>query len=167
MKPARLSIARVNALSREDFIARFGAVYEHSPWVAGEACDSRPFADCDALAQAMQQTVLRAGRSRQLELLRSHPKLGARLALTVLSQSEQAGAGIRSASPAERAELAALNQAYECSFGFPFILAVRNASLREILASCRSRVGASPEAEFDEALRQVFRIAGFRLADLC
>jgi 2-oxo-4-hydroxy-4-carboxy-5-ureidoimidazoline decarboxylase len=167
MKPAKLPIAGVNALSREDFIARFGAVYEHSPWVAEEVCGLRPFADRDALAKAMREAVLAAGRERQLELLRSHPELGARLALTALSHSEQAGAGIGAASPAERTELSTLNTAYERRFGFPFILAVKNATLPEILASCRSRVGADAAAEFAEALRQVFRIAEFRLADLC
>lgn len=167
MTSPRLSIAEVNALDEASFVARFGAVYEHSPWVAEEVCGLRPFADRDALAKAMREAVLRAGRERQLELLRSHPKLGARLALTALSQSEQAGAGIVSASPAERAELSALNEAYERRFGFPFILAVKNATVPEILASCRGRVDASAEAEFDEALAQVFRIAGFRLADLC
>jgi OHCU decarboxylase len=84
-----------------------------------------------------------------------------------LSHSEQAGAGIGAASPAERTELSTLNTAYERRFGFPFILAVKNATLPEILASCRSRIGADAATEFAEALRQVFRIAEFRLADLC
>ncbi|MGQ0383769.1 MAG: 2-oxo-4-hydroxy-4-carboxy-5-ureidoimidazoline decarboxylase [Gammaproteobacteria bacterium] len=167
MKPERLSIPAVNALDRGEFVARFGAVYEHSPWVARDAWPSRPFADRDALAEAMRQAVLRAGREHQLELLRAHPKLGARLALTALSRAEQSGAGLGSATAEERAELLALNEAYERRFGFPFILAVKNATVAEILASCRSRSGAPPQAEFDEALRQVFRIAGFRLADLC
>ncbi|MGQ0428390.1 MAG: 2-oxo-4-hydroxy-4-carboxy-5-ureidoimidazoline decarboxylase [Gammaproteobacteria bacterium] len=167
MTRERLSIAHVNALAREEFVARFGAVYEHSSWVAETAWQARPFADREALARAMQDAVQGAGRDRQLELLRAHPKLGARLALTAFSQAEQAGAGLKSAPAAERAELAALNDAYERNFGFPFILAVRNAAVPEILESCRRRAGASPEAEFDEALRQVFRVADYRLAELC
>jgi len=167
MRPVRLSIAELNALDRGAFIARFGAVYEHSPWVAERAWAARPFADRDALAQAMQQAVLRAGRERQLELLRAHPTLGTRLALSGFSKAEQSGAGIEAASAADRAELQALNARYEERFGFPFILAVKNAALPDILASCRHRVAAAPQAEFDESLRQVFRIAGFRLADLC
>lgn len=167
MTAGRLSIAEVNALDREAFVTRFGAVYEHSPWAAELAWASRPFADRDALAAAMQRAVLGAGRERQLALLRAHPKLGTRLALSAHSQAEQAGAGIAAGSAGERAELAGLNERYERRFGFPFILAVKGATLPEILASCRQRVGAEPAAEFDEALRQVFRIAGFRLADLC
>lgn len=167
MTTARLSIAEVNALDRAALVARFGAVYEHSPWVAEQAWDARPFADREALAQAMQDAVLCASRERQLALLRAHPKLGTRLALSGFSKAEQSGAGIQAASDAERAELQRLNARYEKRFGFPFILAVKNAALPEILASCRRRVDADPAEEFDEALRQVFRIAAFRIADLC
>lgn len=167
MTGARLSIGELNALDRDAFVAHFGTVYEHSPWVAEQAWASRPFADREALAQAMQQAVLRAGRERQLGLLRAHPKLGTRLALSGYSRAEQSGAGIEAASDVDRAELRALNARYEARFGFPFILAVKNATLPEILAGCRRRVDADPADEFDEALRQVFRIAGFRLADLC
>jgi len=161
------SIEEANSLDRAAFVARFGGIYEKSPWVAEEAWERRPFADRDALEQALQDTVRQAARSRQLELLRAHPRLGTRLALSGYSQMEQAGAGLGELTAAERSELEALNESYERKFGFPFIYAVRNASLRAILESCRSRIGADAGAEFDESLRQVFRIAAFRLADLC
>ena len=163
----KLSIAEVNALDRGVFIARFGSIYEQSPWVAEIAWASRPFADRAALEQAMQDAVRRAGRERQLQLLQAHPRLGTRLALSGHSQTEQAGAGLNALSAVERSELEVLNDAYERRFGFPFIFAVRAASLRAILESCRSRIRADADAEFDEGLRQVFRIAAFRLADLC
>jgi 2-oxo-4-hydroxy-4-carboxy-5-ureidoimidazoline decarboxylase len=161
------SFAAINALDRAAFLARFGAIYEQSPWVADAAWERRPFADRAALEHALQDVVRHAGRSRQLELLRAHPRLGTRLALSGHSRAEQAGAGLGELTGADRSELEALNDAYERKFDFPFILAVRNADLRTILASCRSRIGADADTEFDESLRQVFRIAAFRLADLC
>jgi 2-oxo-4-hydroxy-4-carboxy-5-ureidoimidazoline decarboxylase len=161
-----MPIAAVNVLDRAGFVARFGGVYEHSPWVAEEAGEARPFADRAALEKAMRDVVLGAGRERQLALLRAHPRLGTRLELTVYSRSEQSGAGIASASDDERTELARLNKTYEDRFGFPFILAVRGATVPTILESCRARVAHDAETEFEEALRQVLRIAHFRLADL-
>ncbi len=161
------SIVAANALDRDAFVARFGGIYEQSPWVAELAWRARPFADRAALEQAMQQVVQRAGRERQLELLKAHPRLGTRLALSGHSRSEQAGAGLNELTDVERSELETLNDAYERKFGFPFILAVRAASLRSILASLRSRMDADPAAEFDASLREVFRIAAFRLADRC
>jgi 2-oxo-4-hydroxy-4-carboxy-5-ureidoimidazoline decarboxylase len=160
-------IEEANSLDRAAFVARFGGIYEQSPWVAEAAWERRPFADRSAFERAMQETVRQAGRPRQLELLRAHPRLGARLALSGFSQAEQAGVGLGELTAAERAELEALNESYERKFGFPFIFAVRNASLRAILESCRNRIGADAAVEFDESLRQVYRIAAFRLADLC
>jgi OHCU decarboxylase len=165
--PMPLAIAEVNALDRDEFIGRFGGVYEQSPWVAGQAWLARPFADRGALELAMREAVLRAGHERQLALLRAHPQLGTRLTLSGHSRAEQAGAGLDRLDDAERSALAALNEEYERKFGHPYILAVRGASLHAIQDDLRARIGAGAAQEFDEALRQVFRIAAFRLADLC
>jgi 2-oxo-4-hydroxy-4-carboxy-5-ureidoimidazoline decarboxylase len=161
-----MSIAQVNGLDRAAFVGRFAAVYERSPWVAEGAWNARPFADRAALEQAMRDVVLGAGHDLQLALLRAHPRLGQRLELSGSSRAEQAAAGIGSASLAEREKLAFLNRAYEQKFGFPFILAVRNANVATILESCRTRTAHEASVEFAEALRQVFRIAQFRLSDL-
>lgn len=166
MSASRISLAALNSMDRGAFVATLGGIYERSPWVAEKATGSRPFASRDALEHRMQEIVLAAGRAQQLELLRMHPALGTRLALSGYSRAEQADAGLQKASADERAELERLNGEYERKFGFPFILAVRNADLGTILASCRARIGADADAEFNESLRQVFRIAGFRLADL-
>ena len=161
-----LSMAEVNSMERAAFVAAFGAVYERSPWVAEGAWAMRPFADPAALERSFQTIVLNAGDARQLELLRMHPRLGTRKPLSGYSQAEQAGAGLLAAAEREREQLAVLNQAYEQKFGFPFIIAVRNASLQTILASCEGRMNNDVQTEFDESLRQVFTIARFRLSDL-
>jgi OHCU decarboxylase len=95
-----------------------------------------------------------------------HPALGTRQELSGYSRSEQAGAGLLRAAETERHELEILNRSYEIKFGFPFILAVRDANLRTILDTCRTRLNRDFDAEFEESLRQVFRIAEFRLGDL-
>jgi 2-oxo-4-hydroxy-4-carboxy-5-ureidoimidazoline decarboxylase len=166
MTSPSLTIAEVNSLGRTEFIGRFGSVYEKSPWVAEGAWNARPFADAAAIENALADVVRHASQAQQLELLRQHPRLGTRLALSGYSRSEQAGAGLLDAGAAERAELERLNSAYEGKFGFPFILAVRNANTRSILDSCRTRINHDEKSEFDESLRQVFKIAHFRLSDL-
>jgi 2-oxo-4-hydroxy-4-carboxy-5-ureidoimidazoline decarboxylase len=166
MSEPRLSIAAVNAMGRAQFVSRFGAVYEKSPWVAEAAWNARPFTDPAALEHALAEAVRKANHAQQLELLHNHPRLGTRLALSGYSHSEQARAGLLAASDAERTQLAQLNEAYEAKFGFPFILAVRNANARSILDSCRTRINHDAQSEFDESLRQVFKIAHFRLSDL-
>jgi len=59
-----------------------------------------------------------------------------------------------------------MNAAYRSRFGWPFILAVRNATKRTILASFKARVRAGVGAERDECLRQVDKIAWMRLLAL-
>jgi OHCU decarboxylase len=166
MTGSPLTIAEVNAMDQAEFVSRFGAIYEKSPWVAKGAWHAGPFANGTALENALADVVRQASRAQQLGLLRQHPRLGTRLALSGFSRSEQAGAGLLDVSAAERAELEQLNNSYETKFDFPFILAVRNANSRSILDSCRTRINHDEQSEFDESLRQVFKIAHFRLSDL-
>jgi OHCU decarboxylase len=161
------------ALEREAFTARFGAVYEHSPWVAETVFEAglaprhdRP----SGLHEAMKAVVESASRERQLALLRAHPDLAGRLAtaggLTAHSASEQAGAGLDRCTPAEFARFTALNDAYKSRFGFPFIVAVKGKSRGEILGAFEARVGNDAATEFRTALDEVHKIALFRLREL-
>ena len=60
----------------------------------------------------------------------------------------------------------ALNAAYRDKFGFPFLYAVRGSTKQDILNALETRLLATREAELEEALRQVYRIARFRLEEL-
>jgi 2-oxo-4-hydroxy-4-carboxy-5-ureidoimidazoline decarboxylase len=166
MTRRRLTMAEVNRLDRDAFVARFGGVFEHSPWVAEAAWEERPFASVDALLDAMLRAVREAPEERRMALIREHPDLGARFAMSEESAREQQGAGLDRLTEAEFAELSALNRTYAERFGFPFILAVRGKTKEDVLDALRARVGRSAEEERREALRQIGRIAAFRLADL-
>jgi|EP01049_Picozoa_sp_SAG25_P015419 2-oxo-4-hydroxy-4-carboxy-5-ureidoimidazoline decarboxylase len=48
-----------------------------------------------------------------------------------------------------------MNTDYKARFGFPFILAIRNATKRTILGAYASRLGNPPGAELANALAQV------------
>jgi 2-oxo-4-hydroxy-4-carboxy-5-ureidoimidazoline decarboxylase len=162
---ATTTLAALNAADRAAFVALLAGVYEHSPWVAERAWNARPFADRNALAAALDRAVAGATREEQLDLIRSHPRLGARAPMAQRSEAEQSGAGLRTMTDNERARLIGLNEEYERRFGFPFILAVKGLSVRDIIANCRARLGNDATAEHEEALSQIRRIAGFRLAD--
>ena len=151
-----------------EFIARYGGVYEHSPWIAEAVWDAGAVPDeIPALADLMAARVEAAGEAVQLALLRAHPDLAGKLAvrggLTASSTSEQAGAGLDLCSPEEFEEFQRLNDAYTSRFGFPFILAVKGYDRTGILDAFRRRVGNGRPAEFREALDQVHRIARLRL----
>jgi len=161
-----MTIAELNALDTASFVAAVGWVFEHSPWVAERASHSRPFPSLDALHAAMTEQVERATFAEKLALLQAHPDLGARARLSQASTAEQAGAGLDSLTPGEFEQLHRLNAAYRKRFGFPFLLAVKGSTKHDILQSLQARMEASPEDEYREALRQVYRIARFRLEGL-
>jgi OHCU decarboxylase len=111
-----------------------------------------------------------ASEDERLGVLRAHPDLAGKLAaakrLTAESTSEQASAGLDALTDAERARFSELNAAYVEKHGFPFIIAVRDHDKASILQAFVRRIENDRATEFDEACRQVERIAEFRLMDL-
>ncbi len=75
MTAERVTIEALNGLDRDGFMARLGAIFERSPWVAEGAFGRRPFADRAALEAAMRDVVEGAGADRQLALIAAHPEL--------------------------------------------------------------------------------------------
>ncbi len=153
---------------RDAFIARYGSIYEHSPWVAAAVFGLPGTETTDGLARMMRAVVDDAGPERLLALLRAHPELACRQvdALTEASQGEQRGAGLDRCTAEEFAEFQRLNAAYRAKFGFPFIVAVKGLDRAGILAQFRQRIEHDSDTEFRTAVQQVHRIAGFRLAAL-
>lgn len=155
-------------MNRDAFVARYGAIYEHSAWVPERAWDGGIDLGAD-VGPAFRRVVDRASRAEQLALLRAHPDLAGRLAigsLTPQSAAEQAAAGLLRCTADEFAQFHALNEDYVKRFGFPFIIAVTGLSRADILAAFGQRVDGTQEEEFRNALGEVHRIAQFRLAAL-
>ena len=161
-----MTMDQLNSLDRDAFVQAVGSVFEHSPWVAARAWERKPFAAVDALHRAMTAQVEQAAPAEQLELLRAHPDLGTRLRVTEASTQEQAAAGLDRLTADEFEHLNQLNAEYRARFDFPFLFAVKGSTKYDVLQAFEQRLRSSREEEFQEALRQVYRIAGFRLQDI-
>ena len=164
-----ITLEAVNAMNPADFIAAFGDIAEHSPWVAVRAAEARPFAGKRDMIEAFSDEVREAGPAEKLKLLQAHPDLAGKAAVAgdvaEESRREQAGAGLDRLTPEEFARFTELNDAYTAKFGFPFILAVRGADKQTILAAFAERIERDPQAELAMALSEVTRIIAFRLED--
>jgi 2-oxo-4-hydroxy-4-carboxy-5-ureidoimidazoline decarboxylase len=160
-----MTIDDLNAMSRDGFVEAVGWVFEHSPWVAERAWPRRPFESVSALHDAMVAEVNAAPLAEQTALLRAHPDLGARVS-SEASLREQARVGLDALTAADAERLRTLNAAYREKFGFPFLLAVKGATKDDILKALERRLPSPRDAEQQEAMRQVFRIARFRLEEL-
>jgi OHCU decarboxylase len=157
------------ALSRDDFLARFGGVYEASPWAAEAVYPAWARGELSgpgALRSAMRAVVDAAPREQRLALIRAHPELASRTQMADASVREQSGAGLDQCSAEEFASFQRLNAAYNVRFGHPFIVAVTGLTRSGILAAFETRLANSPEVEFETCMGEIHRIAGFRLAGL-
>ena len=165
-------LKRPSAMSRRDFVAAFGGVFEHSPWIAEAAHELElgPMHDsATGLHNALTRIFRSAGEERRLAVLNAHPDLAGKLAsagrLTAESTGEQASAGLDMLTDAERARFTALNEAYVAKHGFPFIIAVKDNTKAGILEAFERRIENDRATEFAEACRQVERIAALRLIE--
>lgn len=146
------------------WLARFGAVFEHSPWVAEGAWRERPYVDVDELHKAMMRVVESASREKKLALVRAHPELAGGESLTVDSTSEQGRLGFHRLSRSELERMERLNRAYRDKFGFPCIVALRlHANRDSVMREMERRLGNNADAELDTALEQIGHITRGRL----
>ncbi len=162
-----------NTKDRNTFVARFGGVFEHSPWVAEAAFDAGlPDGPLSAkvLHEYMVAALRRGSEAQKMALIEAHPDLAGRLAqagrLTAASTAEQASAGLDLLSDAERTRFIELNQQYKARFGMPFIMAVKGRSKKEILEAFAERLHNDKAREIATALEQIECIALLRLKEM-
>ncbi len=162
-----MTLDDINALDQAAFVARFGALFEHSPWVIERAAAMRPFADLHA---GLMAALAAAGPDEQLALIRAHPELAGKAAidrtLTEASAAEQASAGLDRLTPDEFARFHALNASYRARFDFPFIICVRLTDKAGILAAMERRMAHDRATEIAAALAQIGEIVRLRLEDM-
>jgi 2-oxo-4-hydroxy-4-carboxy-5-ureidoimidazoline decarboxylase len=167
LDPTEAALAALSRLSQADFVARLDGIFEHSPWIAERAWSAGPFLNVDALHAAMTLVVDTASESEQLGLICAHPELAGKEAeagtLTTASTGEQRGAGLDQCSKEELERLRELNRAYRERFGFPFVIAVKGLSRYQIMDAVEARLANDRSTEFRTCVREIGKIARFRL----
>ena len=162
-----MTLDEVNALPAQEFVSRYGALFEHSPWVVVRAAGLRPFADLHA---GLMQALEAASAEEKLALIRAHPELAGKAAidktLTQASTAEQASAGLDRLTPQEFARFHALNAAYRAAHDMPFIICVRLTDKAGILAAMEARAANDTETEVATALGEIGKIVKLRLEDM-
>ena len=160
------SIEKFNKLSKVEFISIFGNIFEKTEWVAEKCYESKPYNNLDELVSKMMKIFENIEKERHLEILNSHPNLAVEKKLTEDSKNEQKNASLNQCTDKEFIEFKKLNEEYKKKFGFPFIIAVKGKNKEEILNSFRQRITNNINLEFEEAKKQVKKIASFRLSEI-
>ena len=157
---------KINNLSKSDFISTFGNVFEKTNWIAEKAYKTKPFNNMDKLFSMMMKIFENSKKENHLKILNAHPDLVVEKKLTDDSKKEQNNASLNECSDQEFKEFTKLNKDYKKKFGFPFIIAVKGKKKKEILDNFRQRITNNINSEFEEAKKQVKKIANFRLNEI-
>jgi len=160
---------KIEKLSETEFVKAFGNIFENANWIAKKLYKQQPFVSFQDLVEKMIFIFEKANSQVQLEILNSHPDLADKIkigSLTPDSNKEQSNAGLNQCNEEEFSDFKNLNLIYKKKFGFPFIIAVKGKNKIEILINFKKRVLSNKKVEFDEAIKQVKRIANFRLEEL-
>ena len=165
-----MTIQEVNSLSQEQFAGRLGFLFEGSPWIAEQAWHARPFDSLDGLHRALCRVMYEATGEQQVSLIRAHPDLVGRAALsgslTPESSREQAAAGLDRLTAEEVATFGRLNREYKERFGFPFVICARENKKDGILAGFAARLDNTREQEIEVAVGEICKICHYRLLDV-
>ena len=160
------SIDTFNKLNKSEFLSTFGNVFERTEWIAEKCYDSKPYNNVQELVNKMMEVFENSIKEKHLEILNSHPDLAVKKKLTKESENEQANANLNQCTNEEFEEFNKLNEKYKKKFGFPFIIAVKGKNKNEILNIFRQRITNNINLEFEEAKKQVKKIATFRLSEI-
>jgi 2-oxo-4-hydroxy-4-carboxy-5-ureidoimidazoline decarboxylase len=160
-------LSDLNACSKDDFVAALANIFEHSPWIAGQAASGRPFAGVKQLFATMKAAVDRAPPELRLALIKAHPDLANKTqraaGLTVESSAEQDSVGLDRLSDAEYQAFERVNNAYRTKFGFPYIVCVRRHTKDSILRDFERRLPNDAGVETQKSIDEISRIAALRL----
>ena len=161
-------INKINKLAQSKFIKVFANIFENGRWIAEELYKQKPFKDFHELSLKMMNIFETSTKEKKLKILNDHPDLANKAKISSLtpdSSKEQKSAGLDHSSEEEFSEFEKLNNDYK-KFGFPFILAIKGKNKIEILNNFRKRINSKQELEFNEAIKQVKKIANLRLEEL-
>jgi 2-oxo-4-hydroxy-4-carboxy-5-ureidoimidazoline decarboxylase len=166
------TISEINQVDAGEAVDLLGGLFEQSPRIVEAAWRQAPFESVTALHAALCQVVRTSPRTDQLALIRAHPYLVGAAAragtLTRESTGEQraAGLGPDDLTADDLASFTRSNADYQARFGFPFVICARENKKASILAGFRARMDNDPATERYTAIREIERIAWYRLNDL-
>ena len=163
------TIDKINKLSRSEFVEIFANIFEKTKWVAEKLYNQKPFDNFENLSSKILDIFENITKEEQLKILKAHPDLADKTkigSLTKNSRNEQNNAGLDQCSEKEFEEFRNLNSRYKKKFGFPFIYAVKGKTKAEILSNFKQRVSCDINVEFNEAKKQVKKIASLRLDEI-
>ncbi|KFC69916.1 Chitooligosaccharide deacetylase, putative uricase [Devosia sp. LC5] len=163
-----LDLVRLNTCTTDEFADLLGGVLEHAQYLVRRAADARPFADLDALHQAIMRQAEALPEAELVAFLSGHPEIAGSEAragtMTSHSTAEQGRLNLGQLPEGEAARWIDLNARYRSQFGFPFIIRVAEHDYASLLSVFMQRLDNDRQNELSQALSEIGKISRHRLA---
>lgn len=160
----------LDAMGATDFAAALSPLFEGAPRFVDRIGADRPYGSYGSMLERARVIALTMPEEEQIQLLGSHPAIGAPPAsISELSYREQGydrQAAVGDDAAVLQGELERLNAAYENRFGFRFVIFVAGRPKAEIARIIASSLELDRDAEKERALADVVAIAEDRLRRL-
>lgn len=132
------------------------AVFERAPGLAERVRGSDPA----SIVESARAELARMTELERIAVLNAHPRIGGEpTSLSALSRREQGNGG----DAATLRELAVMNDLYERTFGFRFVVFVAGRAKADIVPVMRERLWHSREDELATGIAEFLAIARDRL----
>jgi 2-oxo-4-hydroxy-4-carboxy--5-ureidoimidazoline (OHCU) decarboxylase len=172
VRPELPEIGEIDEMGSAAFVETVGPLFEGTPGYLWRLAAARPFGSWDSLFLRARAIVHAMPEPFQVDLIDSHPRLGAPPAtVSALSFHEQGygraeAANLASETARERdrvaAELDRMNREYEATFGFRYCVFVAGRPHPELLPEMAAALDRQRDAELHRALDAVVDIAADR-----
>ena len=153
-----MKIQDVNNMSSEDFIENFKNIFEKTSSIALFSEKKRPYKDKKHLIKVFIDEFESLSISKKKIIINNHPDLGNKLKIinTLDTCTEE-----------EFLLFKRMNDEYKLKFSIPFIFAVKGTNKSIIIDEFKRRLkNENIELELEESLKQVKKIANFRLDEI-
>ena len=166
-----MKIQDVNNLSSEEFIKNFNNIFEKTSSISISSEKKRPFINKKEMIETFINEFDNLNIDSKKNVLKNHPDLGNKLKitsdLTEMSKNEQRNVGLDKCTEDEFLLFKKMNDEYKSKFSIPFIFAVKGANKSIIIDEFKRRlIIENIELEIEEAIKQVKKIAKFRLNEI-
>ncbi|MFI9645059.1 2-oxo-4-hydroxy-4-carboxy-5-ureidoimidazoline decarboxylase [Streptomyces sp. NPDC052040] len=161
--PTPPGLARFNALAEQAASAVLHEACASTAWVA-RLLAGRPYRTADDLCTASDTAMADLTTADLQEAMAGHPPIGRPAPGDPASAREQRG--MAGASGELKAEMLALNLAYQEKFGHVFLICATGRTGEQMRDAARERLGNAPEREREIVRTELGKINRIRLARL-
>ena len=166
-----MNVEDINNMSDDIFIDYFKNIFERTPLLANLTVSHKPFKNKVHLIDTFINQFENLDITSKKNIIKNHPDLGEKIKindnLTDLSKKEQKNSGLDNCTQEEYSFFQKMNNEFKLKFDIPFIFAVKGSDKNIIIEEFKRRLmNENIDIEFNESIKQVKKIANFRLEDI-